>query len=308
MGSYTYGPVASRRLGRSLGVDLTPAKTCNLNCIYCQLGPTAQPTMERREYVPVADVVREVRDRLEALSPPDYVTLAGSGEPTLHSCFGQVAGQIGRLTDVPLALLTNGALMFMPEVRRACDSLDLVLPSLDAGDEETFQRINRPHPELSLETVVQGLTRLRREFAGQVWLEVLLVEGVNSSDEQVGRIKNCVERIQPHRVQLNAPVRPPAEEVAVPSWERLEEIRDLLGPRAEIIAPVGDLAASAGTRAERAEVLALLRRRPSTVGDVAVGLGIHPNVAVKHLQALLNAGQVRRRQRLYETYYEAASD
>jgi wyosine [tRNA(Phe)-imidazoG37] synthetase (radical SAM superfamily) len=304
---YTYGPVPSRRLGRSLGVDLVPPKTCDLNCVYCQLGPTAQTTVERREYVPVDDVVAEVRRELEGGSAPDYVTLGGSGEPTLHSGFGDIAAGIKRFTGVPIALLTNGTLFHLPEVRAACASIDLVLPSLDAGDEETFRRVNRPHPDLTLEQLVDGLAALRREFGGQMWLEVFLIEGVNSSDAQVRRIRECVERIDPHRVQLNTAVRPPAESnVRAVPHDRLEEIREMLGPRAEIIAPAAELELPAGGQARKERVLDMLRRRPCTLRDVAVGLDIHRNEAVKYVQALLEEGAVRRRQRLYQTYYEAA--
>ena len=307
MGNYTYGPVPSRRLGRSLGVDLVPPKTCDFDCIYCQLGPGDQTTLDRREYAPVEGVVEEVRARLAECARPDYVTLAGSGEPTLHASFGQVAAGIREVTDVPLALLTNSSLLHLPDVRAACGALDLVLPSLDAGDEATFRRINRPHPDLTLEKVVEGLVRLRAEFDGQVWLEVFIIEGVNSDDEQVRRIKNHVERIRPHRVQINTAVRPPAEPaVETPSADRLAEIRDILGSRAEIIAPVGATAMDASGRARKQEVLGLLQRRPCTLRDVAAGLGIAPNEAVKYIRALLDEGQVRRRQRLYETYYEAA--
>jgi wyosine [tRNA(Phe)-imidazoG37] synthetase (radical SAM superfamily) len=288
-------------------VDLVPPKTCDFDCIYCQLGPGERTTLERREYVPVEEVVEEVRLRLDECVRPDYVTLAGSGEPTLHAAFGQVAAGIGQVTDVPLALLTNGSLLHLPEVRAQCGPLDLVLPSLDAGDEETFRRINRPHPRLTLETVVEGLVRLRDEFGGQVWLEVFIIEGVNSGDEQVRRIKEHIERIRPHRIQINTAVRPPAEPgVETPTAERLEQIRDILGPRAEIIAPLGETAMDASGRARKQEVLGLLQRRPCTLRDVAAGLGIAPNEAIKYIRALLDAGQIRRRQRLYETYYEAA--
>ena len=306
MSKYTYGPVPSRRLGRSLGVDLVPPKTCNLNCIYCQLGRTEHTTLQRAEYAPVDAVVAEVLLRLQTGPQPDYVTLAGSGEPTLHLRFGDVAAGIKAGSSVPIALLTNGALFYLPEVRAACRAIDLVLPTLDAGDQETFQRINRPYPGLTLEKVVAGLARLRGEFAGQVWLEVFLVEGINTSDEQVARIRACVDRINPHRVQLNTAVRPPAEaDVRVPSAQRLQEIQGMLGPRAEVIVPLTGLAEAPGARARREEVLDVLRRRPCTAQDVAAGLGIHRTEAAKLIGHLLDEGAIQVRQRLYETYYEA---
>jgi len=308
MGKHTYGPVPSRRLGRSLGVDLVPPKTCNFNCIYCQLGPTPQTTMERADYVPVDEVVEEVREQLAAGAAPDYVTLGGSGDPTLHLSFGEIARRIKEFSEVPVALLTNGGLFFVPEVRAACAPLDLVLPSLDAGDEKTFRRVNRAHPSITLEKLVSGLADLQREFHGQTWLEVFIVEGVNSSDEQVAAIGRQIERIQPDRVQLNTAVRPPAEQdVRAPTADRLEAIRDMLGPEVEIIAPYAPTAETPGARARKEEVLALLQRRPCTLADVANGLAIHRNEAIKYVQSLLNEGAIQVRQRRYETFYEAVT-
>ncbi len=296
----------SRRLGRSLGVDLVPAKTCDLNCIYCQLGRTEHTTLERAEYAPVDAVVAEARRVWPRGRVRTTSRSRGSGEPTLHLRFGDVADGIRAASDVPIALVTNGTLFHLPEVRAACAAIDLILPSLDAGDEETFERINRPHPGLTLETVVDGLARLRREFAGQIWLEVFLVEGVNTGEEQVAHIVECVDRIDPHRVQINTAVRPPAEsEVRVPSAQRLEEVRAMLGPRAEIIVPLRGLPETPGARAQREQVLATLRRRPCTLEDIARGLGIHRTEAAKHIARLLDERAIQVRQRLYQTYYEA---
>jgi len=304
---HTYGPVASRRLGRSLGVDLVPSKTCNLNCVYCQLGRTDRLTLEREDYAPADEIVEEVRASLAKGPRPDYITLGGSGEPTLHLRFGDVAARIRQFTDVPIALLTNGTLFHLPEVRCACAAIDLILPTLDAGDEETFRRIHRPHPTLTLGKVVEGLAALRDEFAGQVWLEVFMVEGANDSDEQVRALKACVERIRPHRVQINTAVRPPAEKhVGAPSEERLEAIRRLLAPDAEIIASVRRLSPAPASERQKEEVLAMLRRRPCTVHDVADGLGIPIEEADRHVRALLDGKAIQRRQRRYETYYEVA--
>lgn len=307
MRKYTYGPVPSRRLGRSLGVDLVPMKSCTLNCIYCQLRPTDQPTLERRDYAPVADVVADVREALAEGPRPDYVTLGGSGEPTLHLSFGEIAQEIRAVTDVPIALITNGTLFHLPEVRDQCGAIDLVLPSLDAGDEETYRLVNRPHGELGLETLVEGLAALCREFHGQVWLEVFLVEGVNTGDEQLRGLRRCIDRIAPDRVQLNTAVRPPAEAYVQPAPPSvMEHAREMLGPRAEIIAGGPLPEPTEHARARKQEVLDMLRRRPCTAEDVAQGLGLHAHEAIKHINQLLAERSVRVRQRLYETFYEAA--
>ena len=306
---YTYGPVPSRRLGRSLGVDLVPAKTCCFDCVYCQLGPTARTTLQRADYVPVEQVVSEVCARLADGPRPDYVTLGGSGEPTLHLSFGDVAAGIRECSDVPIALLTNGALFHLPEVRAACHAVDLILPSLDAGDEETLRRVNRPHPDLSIEQLVDGLVALRREFQGQIWLEVFIVEAVNSSREQVLAMAEAIGRIGPDRVQINTAVRPPADPgVKAAPPERLEEVRALLGERAEVIVPGRGFEELPEAALRKDELLAVLRRRPCTLRDLADGLGAHPNEVLKYVRALLDEGLIRRRQRRYETYYEAAPE
>jgi len=294
MSDYVYGPVPSRRLGRSLGVDLVPQKTCPFNCIYCQLGPTPETTLERKDYIPVNDVVAQVKEALAQSAALEYITLAGSGEPTLHNSFGRIASQLKLITEVPIALLTNGSLFHLPEVRQACRDIDVVLPSLDAGNEEQFRYINRPHEGLTLDLVVAGLARLREEFDGLIWLEVFILLGVNSFDADIERMKRRIEEIRPDKIQINTAVRPTAEDFAyaVP-LKRLEEIACMLGPNAEVIADVKDLDRHGGSKVERREVLAMLRRRPCTADDVANGLGIHRNEAIKFLQGLMSQGVIK---------------
>jgi len=170
---YVYGPVASRRLGRSLGVDLVPFKTCTYDCVYCQLGRTTHRTIQRGEYVPVDAVLAGLKAKLALGPKPDYISLAGSGEPTLHARIGDLIAGIKLMTRIPIAVLTNGSLLWVPEVQDALMEADLVLPSLDAGDEPMFQRVNRPHPEILFEGMVDGLAAFTARFRKLVWLEVL---------------------------------------------------------------------------------------------------------------------------------------
>ena len=306
MSKYVYGPVPSRRLGRSLGVDLVPLKTCSFNCIYCQLGPTACTTVQRAEYAPVEQVVSEVKERLARGPRPDYVTLSGSGEPTLHERFGEIAAQLKKTTDIPIALLTNGSLFYLPEVRDACRSVDLVVPSLDAGDESLFQYINRPHDSLSLEKVVEGLCELRQQFKGQMWLEVFLLLGVNSFEAEVMKIQAHINRIQPDRVQLNTAVRPPAEDFAYPvPGETLERLCGLLGPTCEVIAEVTPAALPLTSSARKQDVLAMLQRRPCTLEDIARGLSVHRNEVIKYVQQLLKEGLLEAKREGAQQYYLA---
>lgn len=310
MARYVYGPVPSRRLGSSLGVDLVPHKTCTFDCLYCQLGPTEKTTTERAEYTPVDDVVEEVRGRLQELNqPPDYVTLGGSGEPTLHASFGEIARRIKVFTDVPICLLSNGSLFSLPEVRQACKWIDLIVPSLDAPDPETYQRVNRPNASIRFSDIVSGLEALRREFDGEIWLEVFLLRGINDSDEHVARFRELIDRIHPDRVQLNTAIRPPAEESArAVSADRLGEVREVLGQRAEVIASPEDRPTSEEEGVDEERVLEMLRRRPCTVDDISSGLGVHRHAVIKSLRRLSDQQKVSSTREGGKLYYRAETD
>jgi wyosine [tRNA(Phe)-imidazoG37] synthetase (radical SAM superfamily) len=303
---YIYGPVPSRRLGRSLGVDLVPYKTCTYDCIYCQLGRTTNKTTERKEWVPTEEVVAQLKDRLG--SKPDYITLSGSGEPTLHARIGQLIHEIKSLTDIPVAVITNGSLLWLAEVQRALLDADLVVPSLDAGSEDVFRYVNRPHPEIRFDRMLQGLQDFRRRFRGRYWLEVFLLGGVTTVETRIKALHDCIETISPDKVQVNTVVRPPAESYATPVPRApLEAIAAQLHPQAELIvpcAPGGDTESS-GVGCD--EVLDLLRRRPCSIADIATGLRLHPQEVAKCVGWLVAQERVRARQQEGTLYYEAVS-
>ena len=302
---HVFGPVPSRRLGRSLGVDLVPLKVCSYDCIYCQLGRTTRKTVERKEWVPMDAVLDELKRKLACR--PDYITLSGSGEPTLHSGLGEIIEHIQAMTAVPVAVLTNGSLLWQPEVRAELAQADVVMPSLDAGDDLLFQAVNRPHPEITFEKLVSGLEQFRREFSGQYWLEVLLLAGHTGLPDHVRKIAELVRRIQPDRVQLNTASRPPAEEFAAPVPQaRLTELARLFRPKAEAIAEYRRRGKRVATDASQQAVLELLRRRPCTEDDVAGGLALRPVEAAKHLAQLEAAGRVVSQRHEGQVYYQLA--
>jgi wyosine [tRNA(Phe)-imidazoG37] synthetase (radical SAM superfamily) len=202
--SYVFGPVPSRRLGRSLGVDVVPFKTCTYDCIYCQLGRTTCKTIERKEWVPLESVLDEVNAKLS--TRPDYITLSGSGEPTLFSPLGELIDGIKRMTSVPIALLTNGSLLWQADVRGAVQDVDLLIPSLDAADEGMFRRVNRPHEAVSFDRLIDGLVASREACRGQYWLEVLLLAGYTGTEGEVNKLAQYASRIKPDRIQLNTDV------------------------------------------------------------------------------------------------------
>ena len=285
MNNYIFGPVPSRRLGRSLGIDLVPFKTCTYDCIYCQLGRTTCKTLERKEWVPLDLVVNELEKRLD--SQPDYITLSGSGEPTLFSRIDELVDRIKQITTIPVAVLTNGSLLGSKDLQRQLAKVDLVIPSLDAGDDALFRLVNRPHESLTFEQVLAGLVSFRRRCAGQYWLEIFMVAAYTTFEAELAALHRCVDLIKPDRVQLNTVTRPPAESYAIPiARERLEKIAAEFSPPAETIADFRGNPCSANSGADLEHILALLRRRPCSLEDIASGLNIAPPEAAKHMESL----------------------
>ena len=302
--SHVFGPVPSRRLGRSLGVDLMPFKTCSYDCIYCQLGRTTCKTIERREWVPMDAVLDELKRKLACW--PDYITLSGSGEPTLHSRLGEIIEHIQMMTDVPVAVLTNGSLLWQPQVRAELALADVVLPSLDAGDAAKFDIINRPHSSLSFDQVIDGLIAFRGEFTGQYWLEVFLLAGYQAILADVDRIAALVKEIRPDRVQLNTVARPPAEEFALSvAREELARLARRFRLHAEVVVERPSRVVQRSRRLDTCGALDLLLRRPCTAEQAARGLGLNRLEILKHLEALVARGEIETSRHEGEVYYHA---
>jgi len=307
--SVVYGPVPSRRLGRSLGVDLVPYKICSYDCIYCQIGRTPATAMERRPYVTTDKVLADVTARLNQGAAPDYITLGGSGEPTLNSNIGEIIRRLRSDTDIAVTVLTNGSTLMLREVREELLAADVVLPSFDAPDAEVFRQINRPCPEITFEQMAEGMLQFREAYAGEIWVEIFLVAGLNTGDETVRGFKSWMDRIRPDRIHLNTAVRPTAEsDVQRPSDALLMHIRDMLGERAEIVVPYQGDAAGTGGETLREDLLNLLARRPCTLSDIASGLNTHPHEILKYLQPLVDEGEVDVRRMEAGTYYQRTGE
>ena len=305
---YLYGPVPSRRLGLSLGVDVVPRKTCTYDCIYCQLGRTTNKTVKREEYVSAQSIIRELEEFFgHTDTHVDYVPFSGSGEPTLNSGIGVIIGEIKKMTSIPVAVITNGSLLFMDEVKGDLSQADLVVPSLDAVSRTVYETINRPEISLEIDRVIQGLVDFKKQFQGQVWIEILYCRGINDDPSEVARMKAVLERINPDRIQLNTVYRPPAEDFASPlTAERLREIQESFGVKASIITPYrGDRALRRQDEVE-ARIIDALTRRPLTAEDMAEMLGLHPQELIKHLKLLLDGKTIRHRLHGRKIYYEIA--
>ncbi len=300
-----YGPVPSRRLGYSLGVDILPFKTCSMDCVYCQLGAFGKTTVRRREYIPVRAVLAQIRKALGSGSRIDAVTFSGSGEPTLNSGIGRIIAGIKRMTAVKVVVLTNSSTLAGRSNGRDLLQADIVVPSLDAVTDPVFARVNRPHPGLTAAMIVDGLVRFRRRFKGQIWLEVMLVRGVNDGPGHLRKLREAIERIRPDRVQINTVVRPPAVKSARPlNAAELERVRDILGPTAEIIADFGRETQAAPAPDAAAAILAGLERRPMTAGDLARSLGLPLEEVLALTRRLVAAGSLRSVRHLEAEYYE----
>jgi wyosine [tRNA(Phe)-imidazoG37] synthetase (radical SAM superfamily) len=295
---YLYGPVPSRRLGRSLGVDIVPFKLCSLDCVYCQLGKTTEKTLHRGDFIPVEAVLAELKEKLAAGLEADFITIGGSGEPTLHSRLGALIDGIKKITRFPVAILTNGTMLYKPDVRADCAKADVVLPSLDAGDEQTYQRINRPHSGLSIEKLISGLCAFREESPGQIWLEVFLIEGFNTDNEQIAKIKEAIDRIRPDKVQLNTAVRPTAEPgIKALDAEKLQTIAEQLGENCEVIADFSSVRHGGNIEGKAEDVLSMLKRRPCSLSDISSALGISRDEALKYITHFQQQGVIDSRQK-----------
>jgi len=303
---HLYGPVPSRRLGRSLGIDLVPHKICTYDCIYCQIGNTTEKTLARKEYVPVKEIMEEVERFLkEGTASIDYLSLSGSGEPTLHSQICSVIEGIKAITSIPVAVITNGSLLYEEEIRQDLLHADIVLPSLDAVSSEVFMKINRPRPGFSIEKVIEGLVEFRKAFKGQIWLEILFCKGVNDGKEELLRMKKVIDRIQPDRIHLNTVVRPPSEKWAVPlNQKEMEEIRAFFGEKASIISEFDRHPPLVSERDIKEEILRILERRPLSLTDLSKGMGIPQSELEAYLNPLIQEGKIQPRSFGDSIYYE----
>lgn len=258
---YIYGPVPSRRLGISLGVSPIPKKTCNYSCIYCQLGRTDHLTNTRQMFFSIEDIITEFEDFIKSEVEFDIVTIVGEGEPTLYLGLGELITEIKKRTDKPVAVITNGALLYDPNVRLELQNADIVLPTLDAYDDESFKKINRPHGTIDFKKVNYGLKTFSEEYRGQLWIEIMLIDGINDDDESLRKYSDMLKELKCDRVYINTPIRPPAEAyVKAIDHERMNRAIDILGGISI------DLLESEGFHSEIADhheaIMSIIKRHP----------------------------------------------
>jgi wyosine [tRNA(Phe)-imidazoG37] synthetase (radical SAM superfamily) len=275
--------------------------------VYCQLGHTPEKTTARKTYIPASQILPQIEKKIASGVRIDYLTFSGSGEPTLNSEIGKLIRKIKTITEIPIAVLTNGTLLQRSEVRKALSAADLIVPSLDAVTQDVFERVNRPHPSLRVEDIISGIKKFRLEFKGLMWIEVLLVKGFNDTVEHLKKLKTVLDDIQPDKIQLNTVVRPPAEALARPlSKTEMERVKAFLGDRCEIIANFKRKTVDLTMKSSEDSMLAMLKRRPMTTADLAASLGLHRDIVIKQLQILIEQGKIRPVQHKGHVYFEPA--
>lgn len=308
---HVYGPVPSRRLGRSLGIDPIPLKTCNWNCVYCQLGRTRPLTLERKDYFPPQDILDEVAMALADCQSGDidWVTFVGSGEPTLHASIGWMIRQIKELTDVPVAVITNGSLLYLPGVRHALSAADAVLPTLDAGSSARYRKINRPHPDHRLCQLIDGLVSFRAVYKGKLWPEVMLVRGLNDTKEALLDLAMAFHKIKPDRIHLNIPSRPPVETwVQPPTREGLMRAAAILGDVAQVVQPAQGEFGRDPTEDLVGAVIQIITRHPMCQAELESTLAEWaPGMVDSALRELRRSGRAQVVDRLGTRFWSASA-
>ena len=303
---YIFGPVPSRRLGLSLGVDVIPKKLCSLDCVYCEVGVTDKRGLARKEYLPANEILAEVKEVIAEYPDLDHITISGSGEPTLNSKIGEIIRGIKHMTKVPVAVLTNGTLLDNPDVRRDLMDADIVSPSMDAVSADVFEKVDRPNPNLRIDTIIDGIKAFRKEYKGRMWIEILFVKGMNDHDEEVLKMKQVLDEIQPEKIHLNTVIRPPAYAIAQPVGEdRLKEIQKILGDRSEIVGVFKETHKTIEHNADGQAILALLKRRAMTVDQMTESLAMRKGEIITSLEQLERAKFIQTYLFNGEAYYQA---
>jgi wyosine [tRNA(Phe)-imidazoG37] synthetase (radical SAM superfamily) len=306
-----FGPIPSRRLGQSLGIDPIPLKTCNWNCVYCQLGRSRPMTNERKEYVD-PDIIMAQLDAVLAAHAPgeiDWLTFVGSGEPILHAGLGHMIRQVKQITDIPVAVITNGALLFLPEVQQDLLAADAVLPSLDAGNKVIYKKINRPHPGVPFDQVIAGLIEFRQVYQGKYWIEIMMVRGVNETEPALKELAAVLDQIDPDEVHINQPIRPPAETWVQPADdEGLIRARAILGDRVRIFTfPEGHFEFDQFENAVEA-VLTIITRHPMRQSELEQTLQAWGREEISEaLEKLRTSGRVQIVERYGIQFWSAAT-
>lgn len=306
MDSFVFGPVPSRRLGFSLGVDIIPRKYCNFDCIYCQIGKTKNKAVARQRFFEPSEVVKEILHAAQNREKIDFITFSGSGEPTLNENLGAMIRELKESLPIPVAVITNGSLLNQEAVRDDLQDADVILPSLDAASDYVLQRVNRPASNISLQTIVDGIRSLRRQYHKPIWLEVMLVRGINDGDTEARKLGEILRDLPVDRIHLNTVTRPPSEKGVRPvGAARLRKIQELFGERCEVISSFQKSGVTRELPGWTETVMETLRRRSLTLNDLNAITGVPSHQLQSYLRHLERKGMIKINRLGNETYYSS---
>lgn len=288
---YLFGPVPSRRLGVSLGIDLVEKKTCNLNCVYCECGEAPAMPSDRKEFVNIDAVILELKDYLKKGVHLDYITFSGYGEPTLNSSLGRLVREIKEITDSKICLITNSTTLVNKDIYPELLDIDLIMPSLDAVLEASFLKIDRPHSSIKLEEVINALIDFSKVYKGKIWLEIFMLQGVNDTEEELEKFMEIIKKIGVDKVQLNSLDRPaPVKWVKAMTMERLEEVKKLFienSINTEIIKKYKSRLDYKNFNSDYEKlILNMLEKRPCTLEDLKEIIKVKEDVLGNYLDIL----------------------
>lgn len=307
MKKFIFGPVPSRRLGFSLGVDIIPYKYCNFDCVYCQIGRTTETDAKRQRFFGVEEVVREIENAVTSAERIDFITFSGSGEPTLNENLGAMVAEVKKRVATPVAVITNSSLLSVPEVRQALGHADVVLPSLDAGSDETFRRVNRPQTNVTIEDIVKGMKAFREHYRGLMWLEIMLIKGFNDTPGELEKLRAIVSKIKTDKVHLNTVTRPPSERFARPlALGELEDVKRFFGGECEIISSFAKNGLHEKPEGWPGMLVEVLKRRSLTLEDIVKITGVSLAQVKGELSEMEGKGTVKAYRLGNEVYYTVA--
>jgi wyosine [tRNA(Phe)-imidazoG37] synthetase (radical SAM superfamily) len=308
--SYFYGPVPSRRLGFSLGVNLLPKKACSFDCIYCQLGRTSRKTLKRFTYVKLDRLKKELKGIIKRNPRIDYITISGCGEPTLHKHLDKIILAIKKITrnKYPVCVITNSSLLCRDEVRKELAKVDLIIPSLDTVSPRIFKKIDRPHKKIALERIVEGLLKLKKEFKGKIWLEIMLIGNINDTIAEAKKFKEIIQKINPEKVQLNLPIRPSGTKIILPQFSKVKKLAKIIGPRAQVVSQFYKKAQKKFSESIKNDIMNFLKVRPATLKDLTSSLGISQREMFNYLKGLLVTKKIKCTISHKEKYFSIRND
>ena len=310
---HLFGPVSSRRLGQSLGVDLIPFKTCSLNCVYCECGLTTNLTSETAEYVPTEEVIAELDALLSTNPKLDFVTFSGNGEPTLHSGLLKIAAHIKeKYPQYKICLITNSTMLtsseFMSNIlNNGQSTIDVIMPSLDAISQEVYEKIDQPEASIQAKAVTQALVEFSKQFKGQIWLEIFILPGVNDTAEELNNFQKALKEMRVDKILLNCLDRPAPYDWVKPATEsQMQAVKDFFDQQnieTTIIGKVRTAAAHEISADPKATIVELISRRPATLPDLAQALGKPQSQVSKLLQELSTTHRLEESKEARGTFY-----